>query len=295
MRTKTVFPTDDVAHIFAHQKQENARNSCSNFFFEKDTIYSYGRHFPIAKFVENNGDKVLLFTTRTYSSSTARHINIVKNACSHIRKIYCNDPCANHEDNLNFFHNKMENHLKGLHRARKKEKYISAAESVYDNLRMYCNFFGITIPTRSIDLLHSSKDGNYEEYLKREEERIKKEEEDRIRRGKIKFNQQLRNWRKGKSDRLYSRLMQHDYLRLNNQSQRIETSQGVEIPLQIAKNTFDFISNVLNKNGSCNNNCNFKIMDYDLKEVNKNFIRVGCHTIEIKEIKTMAKKLNWII
>lgn len=293
MKTKTVFPTDDVAHIFAHQRQEYARNSCSNLFFEKDTIYSYGRHFPIARFVEKNGEKVLLFTTRTYSNTTAKHINIVKYACSPIGKIYCNDPCGNHEDNLNAFHNQMENHLKGLHKARKKEKYISAAESIYDRLCRYCNFFEITIPTRSIELLHSSKDGNYEEYLKREEERIKKEKEERIRKEKRKFNQQLKKWREGKTDRLYSRLMQRDYLRLNSK-QRIETSQGVEIPLQIAKDTFDFISNVLNKNGSCNNNCNFKIMDYDLKEVNKNFIQVGCHTIEIKEIKTMANKLNWI-
>jgi hypothetical protein len=53
-----------------------------NVFYEGDTIYSYGYHFPIAKLVQSprhNG--VILFTTDTYSVSTAKHKTIVWREC----------------------------------------------------------------------------------------------------------------------------------------------------------------------------------------------------------------------
>ncbi len=52
----------------------------SNFFWDEDTIYSYGRHFPIARVIERNGKKAVLFTTRGYSNTTAGHIREVKSA-----------------------------------------------------------------------------------------------------------------------------------------------------------------------------------------------------------------------
>ncbi len=48
----------------------------SHMFIEDDTIYSYGRHFPVAT---RNGDAFLL-TDQRYSVSTARHISEVRNA-----------------------------------------------------------------------------------------------------------------------------------------------------------------------------------------------------------------------
>lgn len=47
----------------------------SNFYWEGDTIYSYGRHFPIARVIEHKKKKAVLFTTRTYSVTTSNHIS----------------------------------------------------------------------------------------------------------------------------------------------------------------------------------------------------------------------------
>ena len=54
-----------IAHLWANQLQDEARNSGSgNFYFDGDVIYSYGSHFPIAKHVVNaKGEKAVLFTT----------------------------------------------------------------------------------------------------------------------------------------------------------------------------------------------------------------------------------------
>jgi hypothetical protein len=62
-----------VAHVWAQQRKESM--SGSNFYFEGPTIFSYGRHFPIAKFIERKGKKAVLFTTRGYSPSTSKHIS----------------------------------------------------------------------------------------------------------------------------------------------------------------------------------------------------------------------------
>jgi hypothetical protein len=45
-RIRHVHPTDMVAHLWAHQSQDSARNG-GNFYFEGDTLYSYGAHFPL--------------------------------------------------------------------------------------------------------------------------------------------------------------------------------------------------------------------------------------------------------
>lgn len=78
---KHVFETEQVAHLWMHQAQADARNALGNFYFEGDTIYSYGRHFPIARHVAGvNGRRAILFTTSSYSKTTSRQIGIVRSA-----------------------------------------------------------------------------------------------------------------------------------------------------------------------------------------------------------------------
>lgn len=52
----------------------------SNFYWDEDTIYSYGRHFPIARFVDTPRGKCVFFTRRTYSVTTGGHISEVRQA-----------------------------------------------------------------------------------------------------------------------------------------------------------------------------------------------------------------------
>ena len=53
-RTRHVYPVDMVAHLWAHRAQESAPQR-GNFYFDGDTIYSYGSHFPIARHVKHKG------------------------------------------------------------------------------------------------------------------------------------------------------------------------------------------------------------------------------------------------
>lgn len=76
----------DVFHRWAHQTP-NRKGELSakygNVYFDGPTIYSYGSHFPMATIVTRKGRTAHLVTTRTYSVTTAGHINATREAIPH--------------------------------------------------------------------------------------------------------------------------------------------------------------------------------------------------------------------
>ena len=74
----------DVARDWSNYKGEQsfARNPRGSVFYESDTIYSYGHHFPIARHVWNDeSEHAILFTIKGYSNTTAHHKSIVLRSC----------------------------------------------------------------------------------------------------------------------------------------------------------------------------------------------------------------------
>jgi hypothetical protein len=70
-----------VAHLWAHQMQDHARNSGGNFYFEGADIHSYGSHFRCGSVSKNKaGETAYLITTRTYSNTTSKHMSYVNGA-----------------------------------------------------------------------------------------------------------------------------------------------------------------------------------------------------------------------
>ncbi len=70
-----------VANKFA----EGISGSGGHMFSEGNTVYSYGYHFPIARHTgkfTNNGQEIILFNSRGYSNTTARHKSHVMQALS---------------------------------------------------------------------------------------------------------------------------------------------------------------------------------------------------------------------
>lgn len=79
---RTVFANAMVAHVWAQRTNSSGRSSNGNFYFEGDTIYSYGSHFPIARFVEGEfeGKQLVLFNPESRSVSTSGHQRYVQDA-----------------------------------------------------------------------------------------------------------------------------------------------------------------------------------------------------------------------
>lgn len=149
-RARHVFPTDEIAHLWAHKVQADARNSQGNFYFEGDTIYSYRSHFPIARHVANKrGKRAILFTTRSYSVTTGGHISAVRQAIPSGITVFDVDNIHDysafaHRDNLRAFASDAKSNVQKSTRCRKQGTYtLDAAFRLRDSAREYCKFFGI--------------------------------------------------------------------------------------------------------------------------------------------------------
>lgn len=142
-----VFSNHEIPHKWAHQTQEHARGS--NLFFDGPTIYSYGRHFPIATVYDNKRGKLVLFTSADYSMTTAKHkVYVLRAIPREWRTIVCPHvgPNQHHPDNLAYFERVI---AKAAERAKRRtrECYVQAdasdAADAHKSMADYMIFFGI--------------------------------------------------------------------------------------------------------------------------------------------------------
>jgi hypothetical protein len=287
---KSVFSsTADLAHAWASQNYPQGRSG--NIFFNNKTIYSYGYHFPIAKFVTNsNGDEVVLFTERGYSNSTAKHIGKVRAACSNDKRIYCYNPEASHNDNFSFWIREADASIVKLKAARKPELYIRELEQTRLAAEKYAEFFAIEIPQPLLDALSCVDKEKMELYseTKRKatearEEKAKQDALARLEKAKKDFKVALKKWLNFETNYLHKGSNKFDFVRFNKDSNRWETSQAVQIPFELGRRLFDdiFLSRL---------KVDDKVLDFTVREVGK-IIRIGCHTYEKKYLIAQGKKI----
>ena len=262
-----------IAHYWANKIQNEARNSNGSFYYYNDTIYSYGSHFPIAKHLEYNGKNCILFTLRSYSNTTAKHISVVGNASNHLDTIYCYYPNGSHKDNFSAFLKDIENISKSLLTARKPQIYINKINYIKVLVERYADFFEIQIPTLLNEALNIVNLETYKSFIDNKETFEKEEKAKEEKAKKLQFKKDLKNWLKGKTNVLYNRLNNIDYIRTKDN--RLETSQGVKIPIELFKRL---------KNAYNNNTLQIgdKVLEYNITNLDKKHIQIGCHRFEIK-------------
>jgi len=232
---KNVFTNSELAHKYAEQSQNEGRGSGSSFFFRGGVLYSYGSHFPICKFIETSGERMLLFTTRSYSNTTSKHISLARNATSHIKKIFCNNPEASHADNFQAWINSAETSATKLAKAKKPEIYLNELSHTAKEANKYANFFGILIPETLQTLVGMKDKAEFKEYANKKAEATAKEAHRIMKENKKKFKESFKKWISCEIPYLYERLG-FDFLRLNDD--RVETTQGVKIPIELAKRLY---------------------------------------------------------
>lgn len=267
---KKVHTPDNVAHLWANKVQEEARNSANNLYFYGNEIYSYGSHFCIAKHVEG----AVLFTEREYSNTTSKHKSIVRNACSHKNIVYCHNPKGSHSENFGAWRNECEGYIEKLAKARKPEKYIQELEGVKTRAYKYANLFNIEVPEDLSLMWAITSKEDVVAYMEKKAEAIKKEKARKLRLAKKKHKEDAQKWKNFETYRLYYR-GEYDLLRYNKENKRFQTSQGVEIPLEIGLGIYKRLTT---------RQAVEKVLDYEVKEITPKYIQVGCHKIEMKEI-----------
>lgn len=287
----------EVAHNWAHQKQSQFKKdtTAGSLYYEGNTIYSYGRHFPIAVISEQDSN-IVYFTTRTYSNTTSKHLSVVRAAVNHKTVLYCENPdqaARNiHTENIQAFEKEAKYISQSLPKSKKPEIYLNQIAHQRQLLTQYAQHFDLNLESFALVYIYiESKDMQSKAS---EAEKIAMEKAEKARQKELakKHAKELKDFRAFKLNRIYATKAGSDYLRYNNESKRVETSQGIQIPTEIAKRFYKWVKATI-KAGGCGGECEQKILSYTVSVVNADFMSIGCHTIAITEADAIAKLLKW--
>lgn len=282
MRKKEVFTGSEIAHVWAYQRENGytyGRTSRENIFFEGETIYSYGHHFPMARLTgkfDEYGVEYVLVSTDRYSNTTAKHLSDVRDAVRHLNIIYV--PTLRSYDAMITNWNYELGQIAEKHAvARKPEKYVLQAQQLYKWVVKYHEVMELEIPQMLVNAYERLKD---EESAKAYAEVVRERNKILRERKRAEEQEKIDNFMNFKSSGFSS---DYQIVRYNEKTERFETSRGVQIPRALAKVFYELLKNNSVYVGA-------KLMQYRVDSISGNVIKVGCHTFKIDYLKEYGAK-----
>src|SRR5262249_5233257 len=150
-------------HLWYHSTQSSARNANRSLYFDGDTIFSYGSHFPIAKHVSSgpkmSGNRAVLFTTRKYSVTTSGHCSAVRSSIPASADVFevpnvelgqsVVEHRHQHAENLTYYVETIAANVVKSARARSswaKQSAHGDAQALAAQCELYCAFFNLALP-----------------------------------------------------------------------------------------------------------------------------------------------------
>lgn len=294
---KVLKSTNEVFHYWANKVQSEGKAAA--VFFDGDYLYSYGKHFCIARHLPNN---TAAFTTRSYSVTTSGHVSSARSAARHLNVVFCNDPTDSAMSNMRFARNAIRDALsnsekKGI-RQTTRDKFKAQALHLADSANAYLAALPADesegqepINTQDLEAVRT--------HLVAVEQATKRLQEEQLQARMADLQDSLEKWRSGEvlaRTGLYSippalRLAYRDDNRFGSSGWVVETSHGAEIPVADAHKLWPIILRVMA--GSKDYTPGEPIGAYSLTQIRTDgSIRVGCHDIAFAEIKGIAAKLG---
>lgn len=284
---RTVFNNNELSHVWANQLQESGKGS--SMFFNKSGIYSYGHHFMIAKHLSEDA---ILFTLRSYSNTTAKHISKVRAAANHKTKIYCFNPDATHQDNITYWIEQIKIEGKNLIKAKKPELYINIINQHKHTMQIYLDYFNLKLSKAQLESINFTDKASFIESTEKAKKAFLLENKQNLLKGKKALQKWVENFHNYATQNLTSeetKCMQlyqntnglNTYLRINGEN--VESSQYMKMPINVFKRYYSNLDNI--KKGD-------DIIGYKVIENNKNSFILGCHNILKTELSYINNLLN---
>jgi hypothetical protein len=268
---KKVFSNSELVHTFAQRSQEEGR--ASSMFFEGDRIYSYGYHYLLGEFIN---DTTIIINDRGYSSSTGKHIGMLSGATRQYRQLFMTDiDCQTVACRIKENEEKLKN-------ARKPEIYVTEIINSFERLDSYLKEFKkVNIikseEFKSIKKIYSALKKDEGKYLELTKARGIKEREQ----AKKKQQEQLKKFYNFEINRIVGRKIDEDFLRVSQDRTQVETTQGVKIEIDDARNLYRLIKAGKDVAGE-------RIGVYRVSSLNGHLV-VGCHRINTKNMKEIGE------
>lgn len=268
----------EVAHVWAQQNQDYGKSG--NMFFEGPSIYSYGHHFEIARFITPS---IVFFTNKKYSISTSNHMGYTLNALSSACRVFTVPSFGDHRANLAYYVEEAENMPIKIKRARsnaewmlnKMQKLIASGEDYISSFRKMLSPGQITKAKEVFDKLMS---GNYSDIIAKQEKARKLQLQKERERAEIRKKEVLsilEEWKAGKNVEIWSMRDLPTYLRIKGGE--IQTSHGASVPLNKALEMYKQLKKGIPVHG-------FKMGNYTITSFDGETLKVGCHTIPMAEM-----------
>jgi hypothetical protein len=308
-RTKYVFDSGEIPHLWVHRTQDEARNRQGNLYFNGDTIYSYGSHFPIARHVTNEaGERAVLLTTATYSVTTSSHCSAVRSAIpSGIRVFHVPNVCHgrysgtqltayDHSYNVDDYSERIEKHVVTSARARSsysKEWNHERAVRLRDEAIAYCEFFSLPVP--NIHAVPEIDSDALTAIRKREAKRAaEKAEQTKRERAEaiVRQHELITKWRTSE----YHGCLYDIPVMLRIVGDEVQTSRGARFPISHAKRALAFVRKVRESGQAyVRNGRTIHLGPYALDRIERDgTVKAGCHVVSWQEIEQIAPFLDSI-
>lgn len=306
-----------AVHQWANKIGTEKRNG--NLFFERDTIYSYGHHFPMARHIDDN---TVVMTTRTYSPTTSGHMSAVRSAISHKNIIWCRDlptgkkefkatDKSTHDRNIQGWIEQVKDELEKMAKARKPEIYVQNIAGIRGQANRYIEFFKVKLKAEQKKLLFAYDLNPFTKAIKKRIASEKKKAEALTKKGKELHPEWLEAWRTFNESEFAKELTREErgaiesvelsdgaggkdwnIVRLRTDGEDVYTSKGIKIPKDVAHRYYKKYLAVVAA-GGCNNTCDYKMLEYSVNIMSADRLVVGCHDISRGEIDYIATKLGW--
>lgn len=290
----------EVAHIWAQQSQAEGR--ASRVFFEGPSIYSYGHHFEMARFVK---PKVVIFNSKSYSSSTSKHQYLVLRALSEQVTIHRIENLDDYNASLKSLIFDLGEFIQLTKRSNSNfEAYYSQINIKLSRIQAFIKEFKKDLNKKLIkeasklpalikkeitpELMEKKAKANK---VREAKNAVKIEERNKIDEEQRKFNalgkaERLELWLKGTINAsYYSSYGEAIALRIKNN--QIQTTQGANVPLIEARKLWHLIEAKQPIEG-------VRVGHYTVTGIQGRDLVVGCHNIPLIEIYKLAKQLNWM-
>jgi len=272
---KTVFTNSEIVHVFNEQKQNEGRTSNSSMYFYNNKIFSYGSHYLLGYFIDND---TILINDKGYSNTTSKHINLITGATRNRKQYFVT------KTDYKIVNRNIKDYLNKITRARKaKEYYLNIIDST---LKIYFDYLEYT--------KQKTKHKKYKEHREtlrlandfynnfdNLQETIKEANKKQAIKDKKAIIQKVKDWKNLKIN-WFRNKTNNDFLRLRNDF--IETSQGVKIPILEAKRLLKLIEhkNIIGQ----------RVDNRFIVKAFNSVLKVGCHNIPVKEINYIKQLIK---
>lgn len=276
---------NQVAHNWAHQTGK-ARNN-RQVFYDGPTIYSFGRHFPIARYLD---PKTVLFTSKGYSQSTSGHKFLVERAIPpNVTVFKVNNVearcTAQHLENYEVLIKAATVALDAAGRARTRSShFVDTATALVNDANRYARRFRLGVKRVTLKRLNGAFDT-----IQMRAEALRAEAE--LQRAKLARErtlagrERLLQWCGGMDvSPPHTRV---PYVRVKDDT--VETSWGACVPLPDALLAWGAMKAA--RTGKTIPAVG-KVGDFAVQEVTAIGIRVGCHFVPFKVAEFAAAKIG---